>query len=64
MSQIDEDSLRTLAEPSSILEIHYQKAQIMWIGTIKFDPCLFVGAKVICVVYINDLLEQKHVGNQ
>jgi hypothetical protein len=25
MSQIEEDSLRTLAEPSSVLEIYYQK---------------------------------------
>jgi len=22
----------------------------------KFDPCLFVGTKVICVVYVDDLI--------
>jgi hypothetical protein len=22
----------------------------------KFDPCLFVGTKVICVVYVNDII--------
>jgi hypothetical protein len=35
MAQIEEDSLRTLAEPLSILEIHYQKTRNMWIGTIQ-----------------------------
>ncbi len=35
MSQIEEDSLRTSAEPLGILEIHYQKTQNMWIGTIQ-----------------------------
>ena len=23
---------------------------------LEFDPCLFVGEKVICIVYVNDLL--------
>ncbi len=22
----------------------------------KFDPCLFIGTKVICVVYVNDII--------
>jgi hypothetical protein len=22
----------------------------------KFDPCLFVGSKVICIVYVEDLI--------
>jgi hypothetical protein len=35
MSQIEEDSLRTLAELLSILEIHHQKTQNMCIGTIQ-----------------------------
>jgi hypothetical protein len=28
----------------------------MWIGTIQIDPCLFVRTKVICAVYIDDLI--------
>ena len=56
MSQIEGDSLWTFAEPSSVLEIYHQKTQNMWIGTTKFDPCLFVGTKFICVVYVDDLI--------
>ncbi len=56
MSQIEEDSLWTLAEPLSVLEIYYQKLKTRGLEQSKFDPCLFVGTKVICVVYVDDLI--------
>jgi hypothetical protein len=56
MSQIEEDSLRTLAEPSRVLEIYYQKLETCGLEQSKFDPCLIVGTKVICFVYIDDLI--------
>ena len=56
MSQIEEDSLWTLAEPSSILEIYYQKLEACGLEQSKVDPCFFVGTKVICVVYVDDLI--------
>ena len=49
MSQVEEHSLRTLAEPSSILE-HDQKKKTCGLEQSKFDPFLFVGTKVICVL--------------
>ena len=56
MSQIEEDSLRTSAKPSSFLEINYKKLETCGLEQSKFDPCLFVGTKVICVVYVDDLI--------
>ena len=56
MSQIEEDSLWTLAEPSSVLEIYYQKTKTCGLELSNFDPCLFVGTKGISVVYVDDLI--------
>ena len=56
MSQIEEDSLWTLAEPSSVLEIYYNKLKTCGLEQSKFDPCLFIRTKVICVVYVDDLI--------
>jgi hypothetical protein len=56
MSQIEEDSLPTFAEPSSILDFFTKKLETRGLEQSKFDPCLFVGTKVICVVHINDLI--------
>ncbi len=57
MSQIEEDSLWTLAEPSSVLKIYItKKLKTCGLEQSKFDPCLFVGTKVICVSYVDDLI--------
>ena len=56
MSQVEEDSLWTLAEPSSVLEIYYNKLKTCGLEQSKFDPCLFIRTKVICVVYVDDLI--------
>ncbi len=56
MSPIEEDSLRTLEETSSILEYITKKLKTCGLEQFKFDPCLFVGTKVICVVYVDDLI--------
>ena len=55
MSQIEEDSLRTLVEPSSAFWKYItKKLKTCGLEQSKFDPCLFVQAKVICVVDIDD----------
>jgi hypothetical protein len=54
MSQIKEDSLWTSAKPPSVLDT--QKLETCGLEQSKFDPCLFVGKKVICVVYVDDLI--------
>ena len=43
-----------------------QKLETCGLEQSKFDPCLFVGEKVICVVYVDDLnlLEQRHSSDQ
>jgi hypothetical protein len=51
MSQIEEDSLQTLAEPLSVLKLKTCRLEQS-----KFASCLFVGTKVICVVYIDNLI--------
>ncbi len=56
MSQIEEDSLWTLAEPLSVLKIYYKKLETCGLEQSKCDPYLFVGTQVICVVYIDDLI--------
>jgi hypothetical protein len=33
-----------------------QKLETCGLEQSKFDPCLFVGEKVICVVYVDDLI--------
>jgi hypothetical protein len=38
------------------LGIHYQELETVEFEQSKFDPCLFVGTKLICVVYIDDLI--------
>ena len=42
--------------PSSFLEIHHWEAQSVRIETIQIDPCLFIGSKLICIVYSDDLI--------
>jgi hypothetical protein len=38
------------------LEIYCQKLEAFGLEQSKFDPCLFVGTKVICVVYVDDII--------
>jgi hypothetical protein len=38
------------------LEIYCQKLKACGLEQSKFDPCLFVGTKVICVVYVDDII--------
>ena len=38
------------------MEIYTKKLKTCGLEQSKFDPCLFVGTKVICVVYVDDLI--------
>jgi hypothetical protein len=38
------------------LEVITEKHEACGLEHSKFDPCLFVGTKVICIVYVDDII--------
>jgi hypothetical protein len=42
--------------PQAFLEIHCQNLKSCGLEQFKFDPCLFFGIKVICVVHVDDII--------
>jgi hypothetical protein len=43
--------------PQALWKYITKKLKTCGLEQFKFDPCLFVGTKVICVVYVDDLIQ-------
>ena len=55
--ETEEDSLWLLRQsPRAFWKYITAKLQAVGLEQSKFDPCLFIGPDVICVVYVDDLI--------
>ena len=56
MSQIEETLYGLRQIPRVFWKYITEKPETCGLEQSKFDPCLFVGTQVICVVYVDDLI--------
>ncbi len=42
------------------MEVHHQKFKKCGLKQSKFNPCLFIGPNVMCIVYFDDLIFWSH----
>ncbi len=54
--QIEEDLYRLRQSPIAFWKDITEKLVACGLEQSQFDPCLFVGTKVICVVYFDDII--------